>query len=43
MLKTEIGHVTVVDSVESSTITAITHDLAWEKVNSNLIDKIKFN
>ena len=34
MLKTKIGHVTVVDSEESTTIIGITHGLAWEKKDS---------
>ena len=35
MLKTKIGHVTVVDSSESTTIIGITHGLAWEKQRIN--------
>ena len=34
MLKTKIGHVTVVDSEELTTIIGITHGLAWEKFRS---------
>ena len=34
MLKTKIGHVTVVDSEESTTIIGITHGLAWENIYS---------
>ena len=31
VLKTKIGHVTVVDSEESTTIIGIAHGLEWEK------------
>ena len=36
MLKTKIGHVTMIDSEESTTIIGITHGLAWKNLFSSL-------
>ena len=43
MLKTEIGHVTVVDCEESTTIIGITHGLAWENLRSVLTGGLIIN